>query len=230
MGWGIDSVIAVASAVADLPGAVTLLPAMPVWGLAAIAAGGLWLCLWRGRWRFWGLPVLALGLATLALVDVPDILVDGEGRLFAARDERGALMLSSSKRARTTGEIWLRRVGQAEAATWAGANSLSCDSLGCIYRGAGHTVALVRDPRALAEDCASSDVVIAMVPVRRACPSARVVIDRFDLWCRGSHALRLGPGGVAVESVRQARGARPWVAERKCWPRQYLRSRPIRRP
>ncbi len=50
MGWGIEAVIAVARWVAGWPGAVVLLPAMPVWGLALVALGGLWLCLWQRRW------------------------------------------------------------------------------------------------------------------------------------------------------------------------------------
>ncbi len=50
MGWGIEAMIAVARWVAGWPGAVVLLPAMPVWGLALVALGGLWLCLWQRRW------------------------------------------------------------------------------------------------------------------------------------------------------------------------------------
>jgi competence protein ComEC len=41
-----------------------------------------------------------------------------------------------------------------------------------------------------------------------------VVIDRFDLWRRGGHALWLSPDGVRVETVRAHRGERPWVRVR----------------
>ena len=70
-------------------------------------------------------------------------------------------------------------------------------------------VALVRDSRALADDCRNADVVISAVPVRRPCPSARVVIDRADLRRDGAHALYLGADGTRVESVagRRGRGA-----------------------
>ena len=46
----------------------------------------------------------------------------------------------------------------------------------------GQVVALVRRPDALLEDCAMADIVVAVVPVRRRCPSAHTVIDRFDLF------------------------------------------------
>jgi competence protein ComEC len=56
-----------------------------------------------------------------------------------------------------------------------------------------------------------ADVIVSLVPVRRRCPSANVVVDRFDLWRNGAHALWLGPGMVEVVSVGETRGTRPWV-------------------
>ena len=58
MGWGVDGIIAIAEYVAGLPSAVSVVPAMPVAGLAIITIGGLWLCLWQRRWRLAGVPVI----------------------------------------------------------------------------------------------------------------------------------------------------------------------------
>ncbi len=220
MGWGIDAVIGVARTVAAWPGAVRLVPAMPVAALAAVSVGGLWLCLWRGRWRLLGVLGLAAGLATLGVDRGPDILVDGEGRLFAARAASGGLMLSSKVRARRTGETWLRREGQGEALPWPRLESspdrrLNCDPLGCIYRREGHVVALVSDPRALDDDCRVASVVVSLVPVRGRCPGVATVIDRFDLWRRGAHAIWLEDGRVRVETATQGRGRRPWAPARR---------------
>ncbi|MDP6786057.1 MAG: hypothetical protein QGI13_02915 [Rhodospirillales bacterium] len=77
-------------------------------------------------------------------------------------------------------------------------------------------VALVSRPQGLAEDCWIADVVVSMVPVRGPCPAAKTVIDKFDLWRHGGHALwLLDGGGVRVESVNQERGHRPWVVRPK---------------
>ncbi|MDX9861041.1 MAG: ComEC/Rec2 family competence protein [Rhodospirillales bacterium] len=228
MGWGVEGIIIVAREVAAWPGAVTLLPAMPTAGLLAVAIGGLWLALWRGRWRYWGVVGVVVGLASGAWVSPPDVLVDGSGRLMAVRDADGALAVSSRRLSRFDAEIWLRRGGQEEtpdlwpAAGVAGDGTLACDALGCIYRAAGHVIALVRDEGALAEDCRLADVVVASVPVRRPCPSAAVVIDRFDLWRNGAHALWVATDGIRVESVNAVRGDRPWVAR----PRTQSRRRP----
>ena len=113
----------------------------------------------------------------------------------------GALALSSRRSARFSGEMWLRRNGQDVPAPWPGDSAgLRCDGAGCIYRAKGQVVALVRDSRALADDCRVADVVMSAVPVRRPCPSAQVVVDRIDLWRGGAHALYLEANGVRVES------------------------------
>ena len=225
MGWGIDWVLAVAAAVAAWPGAVTLLPAMPVWGLAAIALGGLWLCLWRRPWRLAGGLFVALGLASTATVQPPDILIDEDGRLVAVKDRAGTLVVSTRASARFDREVWLRRAGQtAEPAVWPrwgrGADGLlTCDPLGCLYRRDGQVVALTRRPDALAEDCGTADVVISTTFVNGGCPSARLVIDRRDLAREGTHALWLSPDGVRVDTVDGRRGDRPWVI-RPAWARK----------
>ena len=92
---------------------------------------------------------------------------------------------------------------------------MRCDSLGCIYDSGRHTVAFVRDARAFAEDCAPGVTVVSTVPARWHCRSARHVVDRFDLWRNGAHALWLRETGIRVLSVREARGDRLWAPPRK---------------
>jgi competence protein ComEC len=72
-------------------------------------------------------------------------------------------------------------------------------------------IALPRDEAALPEDCARADVVVSAVPVRGRCSAARVIVDRFDLWRHGGHALYFESGGhVRIETVAEWRGVRPW--------------------
>jgi competence protein ComEC len=52
MGWGIDGLLWVAGGISGWPGAVRPVAALPVSGLVLVALGGLWLCLWRRRWRY----------------------------------------------------------------------------------------------------------------------------------------------------------------------------------
>lgn len=217
MGWGVAGVIGTAHTVAGWPGSVALLPSMPMVGFAALVLGGLWLCLWREPWRYLGVLGIAAGLAAIVFVRPPDVLVSGDAKLFAVRAEVGGYRLSSGRAARFAGRDWLRLAGDTAALPWpkSGASEdgrLACDEQGCIYRLHGQTVALAFDFGALAEDCGVASVVISREPARGAiCKTPEVVIDRFDLWRMGGHAIWLQEGKVRVESVRERRGERPWV-------------------
>ncbi|MEK9724296.1 MAG: hypothetical protein VW405_12565 [Rhodospirillaceae bacterium] len=58
------------------------------------------------------------------------------------------------------------------------------------------------------------DLVISLVPLRGHCGGS-VVIDRFDLWRGGAHAVWLDGGRIRIRTVAAARGRRPWVAGRR---------------
>ena len=228
MGFGIDAVIGIAKLVAAQDAAVVAVRAMPVAGLIALALGGVWLCLWRRRWRYLGGIGIAAGLASLILLRQPDILIDGKGRLFALFPEEGRIILSSRNTARFSRDIWLRRAGLTKADSEvirgrgqskrnppASLTNPMCDRLGCIWRIKGQTVALITDAQAVAEDCRRADIVVSMEPVPWQCPSAHTVVDWFDLWRHGSHAIWLTSSGARVENVNSVRGNRPWVLVRK---------------
>lgn len=230
MGWGAQAVIATAEIVASWPGAVALLPAMPHWGLLAGTAGLIWLCLWRGRWRLVGIAPIVAGLMSMLLVGAPDILVAGDARLMAVRGPDGLVLLADKGASKIAIETWLRRAGQsrvdqprggkgpdpAAASFDSPSAALDCDAQACIYRRNGYGVALVRDDSAVVEECARAEIVVSLVPIRRGCRAAAIVIDRFALWRHGAHAIWLERGTpVRVESVAAERGTRPWVAQRR---------------
>ena len=215
MGWGISAVLWIADTVAAWPGAAHSLPAMPAVGIVLVAVGGLWLCLWRTRWRVWGAVGILAGLMTTGTTTPPDVLVSDDGRYMAVRAADGGVDgdLEPQQLHRRFG---LRHDGLDAALPWPKPGEVSadgrmrCDGLGCV---AIVEIALIQDERAFAEDCGRAQIVIAAVPAFNPC-LADVVVDRFDVWWRGAHAVWVTPGGIRVRSVSDLRGDRPWVLPR----------------
>jgi competence protein ComEC len=217
MGQGLVLVGHVAQGVSSLPGATLDLPEMPVTALVVFTLGGLWLCLWRRRWRLWGLVGMVVGLVLYAVHQPPDILVDGSGKLAALRGDDGVLRFSSGRSGKRARETWAKQSGQGDAvALWEDwpTGSLKCDALGCLYRTKGHVVALALRPEALLEDCANADIVVVREVVRAACPSARVFLDATALRERGTRAIWLRSDRIRVVSVADWQGDRPWSHHR----------------
>ncbi len=217
MGWGIDLLLWTARQIAQWPGAVNYLPGLSLGGLLAVTFGGLWLAIWRGNWRYIGAGPIAAGFLTMAFADPPEIVVAGDAKLVAVAAADGTYLFSNSSGSGFEAEIWMRRAGQEERRAWptdgAGADGrLLCDTLGCLYSFEGRIAAVAWKAEALAEDCAIADIVISLEPARGRCRGPMFVIDRFDLWRNGGHAVWIDSGGARIRSVGEQRSDRPWVA------------------
>lgn len=217
MGWGIEWLAAVAAWVASLPGAIAHAPAVPPAALAVTAIGGLWLCLWRQKWRIFGVVPLFAGMAIGIVTAIPpDILVSETGKQMAVRDTDGKLVFLRPAKG-FVADTWRRQGGegiQGKAISWrdkdVGAN-IGCDALGCIYRTGSHNVAFIFDEAALSEDCRGATIVISQAPARKSrCKGPQTIIDRFDVWRLGPHAIRLRDGTAEITTVAETSGQRPW--------------------
>jgi competence protein ComEC len=212
LGKGIDVMLALGGWVAGLPGAVSLAPAMPLSALLAISTGGLWLAIWRGRRRWFGLGGLAAGVVLAAVAPRPDMLVSPDGETVAIRGGDGLLHFPVAPRDRFAAREWLRRDGDARALKQAaGMTEARCDGVGCVARRRGSLIALSKRPEALADDCAQARILVTALTMPPAvpCKGPALVIDGAAAEKAEGFALSLSP--LATQSVRQARGQRPWV-------------------
>jgi competence protein ComEC len=144
------------------------------------------------------------------------VIVERDGATAALRGEDGSLVIPPATAASYSVENWLLADGDDCAAeVVAKASSFRCDALGCIGKVKGKTVALVRHPGALEEDCRLADIVIASFTVKKPCRAARVIVDRRKLLSEGAHALYFEGLSIRTLSVSEARGDRPWVPDRQ---------------
>jgi competence protein ComEC len=216
MGWGIDVTIAVARIVGALPGNVWAMPLLPVWGIALVSLGGLWICLWQGSWRRWGLAPLALGLASLLTTRAPDIVIADFGRFLAVRTAAGGYAVAGS--GEPIDRSFLTEQTGAALLPWpqpgaGGDSSLDCAGERCFYSARGRRVAIVTGEGGLPVVCGTVDAIVAQVPAGFRCRSTIPVVDRIDTWRQGAVALWLDANAIAVAGVNESRGNRPWVPQ-----------------
>jgi competence protein ComEC len=93
MGWGIEAMLTVGRWVSHLPGAVSITAAWPVGAIVLLSLGGLWIALWRRRWRWLGLLALLAGLVLVFANKPPDLLIARDGVTVAIRGSDGLLRL-----------------------------------------------------------------------------------------------------------------------------------------
>lgn len=216
--WGVGWVLATAHFVSKLEGAVWLVPNWPQW-IFIVMVLSIWIWMvWQGSLRRLMIPAFILCIGLVILYKQPDILVSSKVELVSVRDDKGLLWLSTGRKERYTAENWLRRNGQDEGdkQTWPREGDikgfpLTCDSYGCRGEVKGQKVAVAFTNKAWQEDCGWADLVISKTPVPYKECQAKHVIDYFDIWREGTHAIWLTPEKVKIQTVKEIRGNRPWT-------------------
>ena len=212
-----------AHAAAAAPGAVALLPAIPRGAFALIVAGGLWICLWRTRWRRLGLAPIAAGAAWALTTPAPDIIVTGDGQHLVLRSGGGQLALLRPRAGDYVRETLAELAGaEPEYVDLDRLPTAACSADLCaanIDRGGRRwRVLATRTPQFVRWDqmvraCAEADIVVADRLLPRGCTPRWLKADRAFLRRTGGLAIRLGdPPRVAT--VADQVGRHPWRATR----------------
>ena len=217
MGKGVALLDQMALYVSTWPNAQVHVPPMNVEVLAAGAAGAVFVCLWRGRWRWMGLMPVIAAFTIPWLTSAPDLLVDDTARVFAVTDDHGQIVARPSRAGNFVKEVWSDRFG-ASTVEWPGkgtsneALGLGCDGSGCVLTRHGQKALIAFSPEAVAEDCGDVNAIIADSPARFLCRQGKM-IDLFDLRRNGGYELWLTPNGIRTRSVRDVVGTRAWTGQ-----------------
>lgn len=202
-GQGLEAILAIAETAAAWPGAHRLTGAARPEALPLYAAGGLWLCLWRGPWRFFGVA----GMLTAALVwsaPRPELLVANGGRAIGVMTDQGRAV-DASRRSDFLVAQWLR--ADADAATPEQARNRSgWRKIGKGWRVVTSADALriflhrsARPPDASAH-CAKNTVLI--LPRARIRPSGPcLAITAATLATRGALSVQMTPDGPRLRGA-----------------------------
>jgi competence protein ComEC len=210
--------LGLAHAVADAPGSSVALPSMPAAAFGSMVAGGLWLALWRTRWRRLGWLPLMVGGCWAALTPPPDLLVTGDGRHLAVRIDGGLALLRD--RAGDYTRTMLSENGgiDGEPMLLADQASARCSPDACTadLRGAGRSWRLLATRsgypvawQALVAVCRSADIVVSDRRLPNGCVPRWLKLDAAALRRTGGVAVTLARG--EVRTVRPPGDRHPWI-------------------
>lgn len=216
---GVDIMLRLGAATANLPGAVAVIAQWPLSAILVLTLGGLWLCLMAAAWRLIGLVAIPAAAALIAAHARPDLYISEENAAlrFERADGSHALALFDPRKAKFETRVWLEEAGidieKSSAATLS--DVTRCDRAGCVVDLAGASVALLRDRAGLDDDCARADLVVAFYPAygRDAQGCAAPLIDRRSVWRNGAYAVYQEKGCLRIISVAEVRGDRPWAGQ-----------------
>jgi competence protein ComEC len=222
-GQALSFLLALAHAAAGAPGAVAMLPTMPVAAFALLVSGGLWICLWRTRLRRLGLIPAGLGALLALAAPAPDLLVTGDGRHLALRAEDGRLAILRGRAGDYVRSLLSENSGEEaefleveqlrEAACSADLCAVNLARSGRIWRLLATRTDRFVDLPAFARACAAADIVVSDRRLPRSCRPRWLKADRDFLAGTGGLALHLA-ARPHVETVAEAVGDHPWRAAR----------------
>jgi competence protein ComEC len=218
-GQAIGLLLDLARGVAEAPGAVALLPAMPRAAFALMVGGGLWLCLWKTRWRLLGIAPALAGAAVALTTPAPDLLVTGNGQHLALRTPSGLAILRP-RAGDYVRDILNETSGLAPEATELDSlPTAACSPDLCIADSAtnGRTfrVLATRSTRFVPIDefvsaCRDADIVVSDRRLPRTCRPRWLKADRAFLARTGGLAFILGEA-PRVATVADQQGRHPWA-------------------
>lgn len=201
VGQSLDLMLAIAHFTAAQPGAVTLIPHVGLELVLLFLGGSVWLALWRGRTRLWGLAPMAAAWVLLLASPTPDILITREGKDVGLTDEAGRLYLLRDSESGYSRENLIELAGAEitplRITQWPGAR---CTAEFCsltVRKNARDFHLLIArnrariDERQLAAACERAHIVIADRWLPRSCRPLWLKADRNLLESAGGTVLYL---------------------------------------
>ena len=209
--WAIEVLQGGAAWTANQPRATLLVASAPQIALPIAFLGILWLCLWKGRGRWIGLP-FALAISLWPRPEAPVAWIDNEGAQAAVRIGKEAVLMRPEDRL-FGADVWSRRRGLTLQTDASGV--FDCTGVSCRAVNAGHPrISMwwtLRNPSAEAEivlcDGADYFVTRARQGVPAACGGAKVL--KSSDFERGGSAEIYRDGHVTWS--QPLRGDRPWT-------------------
>jgi competence protein ComEC len=213
---GIRQILKIADLTASAPVSTFSIGSYSSVLLIAIIVAAMWVFVWRGRLRVIAVPILIFGVATQMLQPRPDILMSGSGKLSLVKVTENEPFVSTLRAEKFERIRWAKMFGYKDLREVFNKQNeyIKCDVIGCLWEIGARKIAFSKNTYSLSQDCKRVDILLSPYPVSDSCDEPQLVIDKFDLWRNGTHALYLSNNEIKIETVNGVRGYRPWVPEK----------------
>ena len=239
LSWGIRVLLGIAEKVSEFPSALILIPKPPTFVPIMAIAAGLWICIWRKKWKWAGVPFFVLALALFFTTRPADFWIDGQANLFAFRDRERQSIWTNSKRETYETRQWMQQIG-VETSLPIPSHPSPMDASSrhvapiCIDRDcfaefpSGWKFAVLSKESRLHTYCNTADVLILRfrspsADIEETCSNPVLILTQDDLEKYGASTVRLSGHWYglfaakrkpSLRTVSAARGVRPWSQRR----------------
>jgi competence protein ComEC len=210
MGAGLRWILGVAHWISDLEGKGGAVPSPGEGVLALMSLGFIFLILWQGKTRAFGLIPVAVSLILWTQVSRPNVLIADSGGLVGVLTDQGRA-LSREKGQGFAAKNWLENDGDIATQKIAAERWDAQNPAGIRIAKVGDFSIIHVSGRKAAEsflDCAPSDIVIFSTPFEAELPC--LSYDQTRLRETGSLAIYNIENQPQIITAREISGKRPW--------------------
>jgi competence protein ComEC len=217
---GVALILWLAHGVSSAPGAVAMLPEMPVWAFGTAICSMLVLAVFRSKWRCLAVAPLLAAIVAMLTAPRPDMLVTGDGQHLAVLFDDGRLALLRPR----AGDYARSILGETAAVK---ETAIAIDDMpGAKCNAEGCSFLVKRDKRNWRILALRSSYIIPAMELAAACGRADIVISSRRLprsckpeWVKADRAMLEQNGGLAfylrearVVTVAEENAHHPWSA------------------
>ena len=203
MQWGIDYIIIIAHAVEALPYSNIAVPSFGSRDTILVLVGFIILILWRGVFRWIGLPLIVIAFLSTVLPTPQQVMISEDMKAILIVDKKvdnHYLIGTMNGYLRSN---WLSFHGVDDDVyipSYKNGNKIDssmgqCDDFECRLTINGNRVTILFHPSKQDKACQNSDILIASWPVHDTFCDTKTIIDRFDVWRHGAMTIDFDKNG-----------------------------------
>lgn len=222
MGQGISHILEIAHWFSSLPHAIIRTPQWSFIGFITLITAAVTLVTAKNRFKPIVFILSFITLQRILISHQPDILIHADHKLMLFRTAQNRAYVNDKRNSRFVREEWAKNLGMLDnsisSLSYKGDNANNtdhqfCQEEGCRFIIKEQKISFVRHPYILDEECQWADILISKSPIRIKCKSP-IIIDKFDSWEWGSHAIFIQNGTTYIKTVRHKNLNRPWSVVR----------------